>query len=315
MKSIVRLFVILIGVLIIVGAIVAFTVIMIGGFDFSALSPELSYEKKIYTYDAADVTELDISDISSDVNIIGSGDQTIKITCYENEKDYYTIALSPEGKLSISKSIGKNWLGFLGISFNSGKRTLTLAVPAEFKASAQIGTVSGRISLFKIMMDGSLKVNSTSGDIALKNVTAGETSAQTVSGSLELETLVINGGLRLQSTSGDIKSTETEITGGLSAGTTSGSMNFANTRVREDIDAGSISGDIRFDRLGGAGFTMKTVSGAVRGSIVGNPGDYAFKADSVSGDIHMPDSADSKKTFKVSTTSGDIDLEYVGSGS
>ncbi|MEA4889754.1 MAG: DUF4097 family beta strand repeat-containing protein [Clostridiaceae bacterium] len=315
MKSTVRILIILAGVFIIVGAIVAFTAIAIGGFRFSSLNTGLPYSEKNYTYDAAGVTELEIRDISCDVNLIGSGDQSVKIVCYENEKDYYTISLSTDGKLSIVKSISKNWYDFFGINFNPHEQTLTIAVPAEFKAAVQVGTISGKITLSKIMMEGSLKADSTSGDISLKNITAGETSAQTVSGSLELDTTVVNGDLRLQTTSGEINVAATDIAGGLSAETTSGSMDFTDTRARDDIDAGSVSGDIKLDHLGGTDFSLKTISGAIRGSIVGNPGDYTFKADSVSGNIHLPDSASGKKSFKAATTSGGIDLEYSGSGS
>jgi len=312
MNSITKTILIVAGVLMLVGTALGLTATAMVGFNWASLSTrQQPYEEKSYTYDSAGITALSVSDVSSDVIFVSSNEDAIKIDCFENEQEYYDINVSADGQLRVNYSSHKRWFEFIGINFHSPERTLTVSVPAKFTGAVNASTVSGDITMSKLSLKEALTVGTTSGEISLKNIVAGgQSSATSVSGDIELEVIKINGALKLGTTSGSTEVSSAQVAGNLSLTSISGDEDLEKTTVENNVSLESTSGVVTFNDLTGNDISISTVSGDVSGNIIGDPNTYSIKASSVSGDIKIPPSANGAKRLDVSTTSGDIDIDF-----
>ncbi|KNZ40703.1 DUF4097 family beta strand repeat-containing protein [Acetobacterium bakii] len=310
MNSITKKLLIVAGALIILGTALGITATTMVGFNWASLGTrQQPYEEKSYTYDLAGITDLSVSDVSADVIFVSSNEDAIKIDCYENEKEYYDINVSANGQLRVNYSSHKRWFEFIGINFHSPERTLTVSVPSKFTGAVNASTVSGDITMSKLGLSEALAVSTTSGEISLNDiVAAGKSSAASVSGDIELKAIKINGDLKLSTTSGSSKVSSAQIAGDLSLNSISGDDDLEKTTVENNVSLESTSGKVVFNDLIGNDISISTISGDVSGNIIGDPNTYSIKANTVSGDINLPPSANGTKLLDISTTSGDIDI-------
>ena len=147
MQSNKKIIMLVAGGLIIIGLVVSLLAFALVGFNWNAFNANLPDEQKSYTYDLAGVSSLTLSELDADVLIVGTDEDKIEITCYENKKDAYTIDLLANGNLSIKRSLYKHWYEYIGFNFPNQKRTLTVTIPRKFTGAIEAATMSGNLDL------------------------------------------------------------------------------------------------------------------------------------------------------------------------
>ena len=208
-----------------------------------------------------------------------------------------------------------SYKGELALATSSGDITSEMDLVLEKDLSA--ASTSGEITMPDVMA-GNVSLSSTSGDIMVKQLT-GETNIASTSGYVNVET--ITGNAQIATTSGDI--TVQHIDGNAALSATSG-----NAKIMEgsgDRSASTSSGDIMID--GADGFwKIHSTSGEVRvtgqndnGSIETTSGDVSLEIvelngildiNTSSGSVNMKLSQDSAFDFSADTASGDIDTFF-----
>ncbi|WP_373483340.1 DUF4097 family beta strand repeat-containing protein [Acetobacterium sp.] len=311
MQSIKKIIMLVAGGLIILGFVIALLAFALAGFNWNSFNTSLPDEETSYSYDLASVSGLTVSDLDADVIIVGTDADIIKITCYENEKDAYTIQLQANGNLNIERFLYKHWYEYFGFNISNKKRTLTVAVPKKFAGEVEAATMSGNLNLTDF--DGLAAVSSStaSGQITLKNVMAtNHISASTLSGNLDLDNLRAGKDLEIGTSSGEIQLSNGKIDGNMSISSLSSNIDLVDTSINGDGSIGNSSGDVSFDKLTANNLSISTLSGDVLGSILGDPANYTITANSLSGKINIPNSGNGKNTFEISTSSGNIDISF-----
>ncbi len=311
MQSNKKIIMLVAGGLIILGFVIALLAFALAGFNWNSFNTSLPDEEMSYSYDLASVSGLTVSELDADVIIVGTDEDKIKITCYENKKDAYTIQLQANGNLNIKRSLYKHWYEYIGFNISNQKRTLTVAVPKKFAGEVEAATMSGNLDLTNF--DGLAAVSSStaSGQITLENITANNhINASTLSGNLDLNNLRAGKDMELGTSSGEIQFTNGKIAGNMSITSLSSSIDLVDTNINGDVSIGNGSGNVNFNNLAANNLSITTLSGNVIGSILGDPANYTITADSLSGKIEIPNSGNGKNTFDISTGSGNIEIEF-----
>lgn len=310
MRGKTRVFIITAAALIVAGIVISAAAVGMGALDERRGGSKMAYQEKTYTYSTSALKGLDVSDVSSDIVVKGWSDSQAKIVCFENERDYYDINMSSDGRLSVNRRISRSWFNFFSFERLTRKNVLTIYVPSNIEGDLKISSTSGGISLSEANISGTLTASNVSGSVQLSSVSAkGKCSLSNVSGNAEIKKLVTASALSLKTTSGNLRLIDSSVLGELSSTNTSGSTELLNTNVTGDVNAGGVSGDLRIEALTGGNFTLKSTSGSIKGYITGNPAEYRIEASSTSGRLNLPRSQNGTKLLKVSTVSGGVDLD------
>lgn len=311
MESNKKIIMLVAGGLIIIGVVIALLAFALVGFNWNSFNTSLPDEQKSYSYDLASVSNLTISELDADVIIVGTDDDKIKITSFENKKDAYTIDLQANGNLNVNRSVYKHWYEYIGFNISNQKRTLTIAVPQKFTGQIEASTMSGNLDLSGFESLDAVGASTASGQITLKNViVANQIKASTMSGNFDLANLHASKDVDLNTSSGEIQFNTGKIDGNLSISSLSGNIDLADINIKGDGAFENSSGKVNFNRLAANNVSISTLSGDVQGSILGDPANYKITADSLSGRIDIPNSGNGKIAVDISTSSGNIAIEF-----
>ena len=313
MQSNKKIIMLVAGGLIIIGLVIALLAFALVGFNWNSFNTSLPDEEKIYSYDLASVSSLTVSELDTDIIIVGSDDDKIKITCYENKKDAYTIQQQANGNLNIKRSLSKHWYEYIGFNISNQKRALTVTVPRKFTGEVEASTMSGNLNLTGFESLNAVRTSTASGQITLKNLITNHIKASTMSGNFDLANLHSGKDMSLETSSGEIQFNNGKIDGNLSISSLSGNIDLVDTSIKGDGSFKNSSGRVTFTRLAANNVSISTLSGDVQGSILGDPANYRITADSLSGNIDIPDSGNGKNAFDISTSSGNIEIQFTAS--
>lgn len=311
MKSTSRTVIIIAAALVGVGVILAFFGYALSGFHISNIRSNSTFEHNSYTYDAAGITSIDISDIDSPVVLQSSSADIIAIDCYENSNYRYEIKQDINGTLSIQKINSTRW-GFQNwFNYDFTEKPLTVTIPSDLIADVSLSSVSGEIRINDIQAL-SLSASNTSGSILIENTDVrGDLRASSVSGTVSFGSARIGGNLSVTATSGAILTRAVSVGADTKFSSVSGDLRLNETTVSEDITLETTSGSIDFEMLSGNNLDFHTVSGRISGTLHANSLDYYIVSDSLSGKVSvMGGSAKGTKRLDVSSTSGDINITF-----
>lgn len=311
MKSTSRTVIIIAAALVGVGVILAFLGYALSGFHINNIQSNSTFEHNSYTYDAAGVTSIDISDIDSPVILQSSSAESIAIDCYENSNYRYEIKQNMNGTLSVQKINSTKW-GFQNcFHYDFTEKPLTVTIPSELIAEVSVSDVSGEISIRDIQTL-SLSASNTSGSILIENTDVrGDLRASSVSGTVSFDSASISGNLSSTTTSGAIQTRAVSVGADTEFSSVSGNIRLNDTDISEDITLGTTSGSIDFEMLSGNNLNFHTVSGRISGTLHANSLDYNIVSNSLSGKVSvMGGSAKGTKRLEVSSTSGDINITF-----
>ena len=239
------------------------------------------------TFKPEEISEIEISLVSTDLNIIPTTKGEIEVHFYgevsTNVKRNIPelVAYKTGDKLFVETLQSKDIIVF---GINIERTTMDIYIP-------------------EIILE-EFKINVVSGDVIMEDIETALLNLKTVSGDIKIEELAAEK-IRAGSTSGDI--IVRGYTGDIDAGSTSGDISLLGGIDNEDVEASTISGDIFIEQNAVSDMKLGSTSGDVRISL---PEDSQFYLDisTVSGDI--------KHDFSIKViSSGRRDLEgTVGDG-
>lgn len=253
---------------------------------------------EIKEFDIKAINDVFINTVSSDVNIILSKDNNIKVHFYGTTSE---LSRAPKleanlngDKLDISIKYPKQIMSLVNFSLNT---KLDVYVPENYKKSMDIETVSGEVSMDKLESDN-FKIHTTSGDVKINSIVAGVSDFSSVSGTIDIKKLSSKSN-RFDTTSGDIK-IET-ITGDVEAHSVSGDIIALYKEFNNEVKAETVSGDVNLSLPEGSEFKVdfSTTSGELENDF---PLVITGKVDKrdIKGTV-----GNGQKTIRIETTSGD----------
>ena len=300
MKKSKRIAIIIALVCVIAGfAIVALSLVTIG-FDFTKINT-MSFEKVTHTVNDG-YDKVDISNIECDV-IIKYRANTQNITLVEStESDEIINTVEVDDETLVIRRVDtRSWYERLAIWWNKDP-VLTVYLPKKNYSSLKLSTTSGDVFVTNDFKFEESELKTVSGDIKFEAY-SGQLVLNSTSGNI---TCNDSQDLSIHTTSGDIYILSANLIT-LDIKTTSGDINIKELFLSNEGYIKTTSGDVEFEYIEGEGdIEIKTTSGDIEGIILQKM-NYIPKT--TSGDIDIPRSSDSAPDCKLTTTSGDIEVD------
>ena len=307
-----RIILITAGVLVGLGMIIAGVALGINkiknnvfGFDNTVSS---SYEEKTLEI-KEDFEDIDITEVSSDVNIVVTDSSNAYVEYTDSDSYYHDISVS--GKtLKIEYKNSKSpvvHIGFMlpifGYDNDSQTFPVTLYLPEKEYGELNISLTSGDTMIEPLSFE-KIEIESVSGEVDVKGCNLEDDfKASAVSGSVSAEKITAED-IVISTTSGTITLSDTNAKD-TNLNTISGDVRL-NSFSASSVDIDTTSGSITLDAFESKDTDISTVSGDIYGTL---KGDYNVSFDTVSGDSDIAKSVSGGNRFEVDTTSGDLTLK------
>lgn len=262
--------------LIVVGLLILFGTMKTKNFDFKKLDTQ-ECETNIYEL-SGDFDKIKINELTSDIVFARSDDGACRIECVENKNLKHSAQVS-NSTLEIRAADKAEWYDHIDVSVI--KLKVTVYLPEDKYESITIKTSTGDIeipawlSVEKLAITGStsdidcrasvsdtIDVTVTTGDITLSDVSCGSLRAQSSTGDIRLKNTAASDFFALKSSTGgvlfdgcdagsiSVKTTTGDVTGTLLSekifitGTNTGDVSVPNTAGGGKCEITTVTGDI-----------------------------------------------------------------------
>lgn len=301
------------------GLIIAFAAIAAMGFDLTKTA-NIDLNEKTYSL-TKDFSKIYVNVEEFDICFLPSENNICKITCYENDKIYFTVT-DENNTLTIERHDKRKWYEHI-INIYWGKPEIIVYLPQKEFESICIKATSGNISVpegfifksadiqnasgavkFSAETINSLYITTVSGSSFVKNISAKTIDISSTSGDIIIDSIKNNSEFIAKTVSGSINASGINCQT-FNAYSTSGKINISHIIAEQFFQIESVSGNIEINKCDSDKIQIKTNSGDVTGSLLT---EKIFFTDTHSGKIDVPKSF-SGGECEISTVSGDIKFD------
>lgn len=158
--------------------VLAFAPCALGAEEFKAME---------YAAEAASVKSVSVDVRDRRIEVVTSGDGMVRVSGMESAKEYYDIALSEDGALTVALRNERDWRDYFGWGSDISMRTLRLELPAvvaeQLNANEQsagivgmldIATTGEDVALSGVSLAKGARVSVNGGSIVLDGINVGE---------------------------------------------------------------------------------------------------------------------------------------------
>lgn len=293
-----------------------------GYYDRGYAGMHLVLENEV-SIDGIDSISVSYSKNSNDIYLYEGQGDVLAIKEYNefelNENELSTVSVNGSRIEVKGKKRSRIRAGFFHFGYGGGYTEVWL--PASYKGELALATSSGDItSEMDLVLERDLSAASTSGEITMPDVTAGNVSLASTSGNVRIETIETDrngtaGDINIATTSGDI--TVKQLVGETNIASTSGYVNAE--MITGNAQMATTSGDIAVQyldgnaALGSTSGNAKIMEGSGDRSVSTSSGDVTidgadglWKVHTTSGEVRVKGQNDGGS---IETTSGDVSLE------
>jgi DUF4097 and DUF4098 domain-containing protein YvlB len=244
------------------------------------------------------ITDVTISYSSEKVSVfMGTTDNLIIKEYMSENKNEYFARINKSGNIVTIENGRWPFRPF----FNSFNRRLEVYLPISFDGSIKIKVSSGEIESSADIFCSKINIESSSGSISVKSITADTVGIKSSSGSINIGN--IKGYISTESSSGRIEINQ--ASGILSAKNKSGSIVF--NKIEGNVSAEASSGSIDLKLVLGS-VNAETTSGSIRCTIGEPTGNISLTASSGGVRLNLPRS--SNFNFSSKTSSGSLSTPF-----
>ncbi|MGH4123921.1 MAG: DUF4097 family beta strand repeat-containing protein [Clostridium sp.] len=250
------------------------------------------------------IKTINVETVSTDVNIITTKEDKIKVHFYGNTKSKKTVAYLETNLNEDNLDILIKYPVFMLSLNGSMKAKLDIYIPERYKNNLKIDTTSGDAIIGNLQLD-KFKFDTTSGDAKINVLTTNETIFDSTSGEVNVKSLLSKKN-EFDTTSGDIKIEN--ITGDILGESVSGSFKFNYKDFGNDINIDTTSGDVELKLPKKSEFKLDfdSTSGDLKNdfpiTVTGEADKHEIKGTVGNGN----------KTIKIDTTSGNVTINALG---
>lgn len=285
------------GILISVGALAA------AGFRMNNFGT-VKFETNTYA-----VTEqfdsIRINEHTADIVFVRSEDGTCSVVCNEPKKTSHTVAVE-DGTLKIETKDQPDWTGFMDLSFE--ERKMTVSLPEDAYRALILDTRTGDVDVPEWLTFDRVEITASTADVCCRSSVTDSVAIKTGTGDIALEG-VSTGAIECSVTTGHIRMSNISCKGDVYAkvstgkltvnGLTCGSFQSEGSTGTVQLQNVAASGTMAIERSTGDVYFVNSDAAEIR--VVTSTGD-------VTGTLRTA------KIFTVKTTTGDVDVPASAAG-
>lgn len=132
------------------------------------------FTRKNYDTDGEQVDEIivDVRDRQVEVEI--SDDAQIHIEYFDNDKEFFDIAVSENRVLTMKLANNKEWTDYIGGKPSASERKIVLQIPSNLLTSLSISTTNENISMPSLNLKSEVSLTTNGGDITFEALDVGK---------------------------------------------------------------------------------------------------------------------------------------------
>lgn len=313
MKFLIKLFVLLIIIGLIAGAVgVAFF-----GVDIANLN-DIFIDDSAYTQKEKQSAVADTIKIDTENNIIkfiASQDEFINVEYYESE-NYVITYTDSENSINIEGRLVKKLYFFNLSRASQAVRTITVAIPTEFSGDIDITTSNGSVVIENEVDLDNVKIVTNNGGITLKNIKANDIYAKTNNGNIVLSQVECSTKIQTDTSNGKI-TMENVISSEINAKTSNGAIVLNNINA-DKMECRTSNGNINASKIESDEITLISSNQSIFLTITGSKDDYKAVLSTSNGSISYDGVNVTNQTLndtgakyvKAQTSNGNITINY-----
>ena len=279
-----KIWLIIATTLLLTGCIIFGGVMTVYKWDFSKLSTN-KYETN--KYDIADnFKNISINVKTADIVFVASEKAKTEVVCYEQDNANHEVSVDND-TLTIKLVDERKWYEYIGINFRTPKITVYLP-QGEY---------------------GNLNIDSSTGDIDIKNLSAENINLTVTTGEIEAKSITCNGDFKTTVSTGEVELKDVSCKNLFSNGNT-GHISLKDVIAEEKLTIERSTGDIKFELCDANEIFVKTDTGDVKGSLLS---DKVFITQTDTGSVNVPKTTTGGKC-EITTDTGDIKITVKHSG-
>lgn len=143
-------------------------------FAFSGCDEGEAFTEIHYCSDDSGITEVNISVSDREIEIGASEDGKVYVDYFDSEKEYLTINLSDDGKLSVKTEYDKKWYDFIGAKPAAKFRKISVKLPDNIISDFAASTSNESIKITRLSFTESVSLEANGGDIVCEGLNAGK---------------------------------------------------------------------------------------------------------------------------------------------
>ncbi len=306
--------------LVLIGCILFAGVMSTLRWDFTKLST-VKYETN--TYEISEVFDsISMNADTADIVFAFSDNGKCRVACHEEENAKHSVTVE-DGTLTVElideRSIS-DYIQYIGINIGSPKITVYLPeteyaslliyedtgdveIPKDFTfKDVDISLSTGDVD-FCASASEMIKIKTSTGDIHVENVSAGELDISVSTGKVTVLGVTCKGDVRVDVSTGKAYLTDIACKSVISSGST-GDISLDNVIAAEKFSIKRSTGDIRFDSSDAAEIFAETDTGDVTGTLLT---DKVFITQTDTGGVDVPKTATGGRC-EIITNTGNIKI-------
>lgn len=245
-------------------------------------------------------TDIRIVGDTADVSILPSEDGKVKVVCREQEKLLHAVEVK-DGVLTIEQQDTRNWIDFIGISFENTSVTVYLPVDTYGKLSIRLST--GDVFIDKHYTFTDVDLECSTGDVCLQDTAASSLSVKVTTGKVKVDRTKIQGEVFVKVSTGEATLNDV-ICGAFASKGNTGDLTLENVIASGKMEIERSTGDVMLEKCDAAVLEIETDTGDVKGTLLS---DKVFLVETDTGRVSVPHSTSGGRC-EVSTDTGDIQL-------
>ena len=288
--------------------------------DFSRLSTG-DYETNTHEINE-EFSSIKLNTETADILFAVSGDDTCRVVCYEKENTKHSVCVQ-DGTLTVSVVDDRAWYEHIGINYQPPELTVYLpkteysllvikentgdiTLPKDFTfGSMDLSLSTGHVDCLASSL-GRVRIETSTGDIRLQNLSAGELDLTVSIGHVDVQSVSCDGNISIYVSTGNTRLTDVSCNSIDSNGDT-GSITLKNVIAEKMISIERSTGDVQLYECDAGELEINTDTGNVTGSLLSSK---VFIAHSGTGKIDVPETTSGGKC-KITTDAGNIRIEII----
>lgn len=312
-----KIWLVVAGVLVVVGLILFAAVMMVYDWNFTKLST-VKYETNTYVAEGA-FSNLILYTDTADITLVKTEDRKCKVVCYEPDNGKHSVTVQ-NGTLTINENDQRKWYEYIDITVDTPKITVYLSeeeyetltirastgdivIPKEFRFETidiltSTGDVTNHASGAK-----TIQIKTSTGDIFVENVSAGVLMLSVSTGKVTVTDATCESDFQITVSTGKANVNQAQCKNFISNGDT-GDITLKNVIAREKLSVERSTGDVKLDGCNGAEILINTDTGDVTGSLLS---EKVFLTETDTGDVMVPKTT-TGGICQITTNTGDIKI-------
>lgn len=242
-------------------------------------------------------SKINIDTDISNITLKASDDDKCKVESIDSEKLVHEISVKDD-ELVIKQVNNYKWYETL---FGSLKKVhVTVYLPLDNYSDVTLKSDTGEIVFDKALTVDKFNLESHTGDVVIKDLTASELKATTSTGDQGYKNVTVTNDININASTGDI-ALDTVTATNINVKTSTGKHYYREVVASDKLNIEADTGDVKLLNSDGGTVAIKTSTGDVSGNLLS---DKTFQVHSSTGSVNVPPTSGPLCTINTST--GDI---------